>query len=104
MFYIYLLRSQKDSKLYVGLTSDLRRRLKEHNTGLTRSTKNRRPFKLIYYEAYAAFEDAKTRESKLKQFKNSYKELKKRIPHSLQKVVGGKVVPTVGINHCKNKN
>ncbi|MDI6641980.1 MAG: GIY-YIG nuclease family protein [Elusimicrobiota bacterium] len=85
MFYVYLLKSQKDGKLYLGLTSDLRRRIKKHNNGLTKSTKNRRPFTLIYYEAYSAFEDAKLRESKLKQFKNSYKELKKRIPHSLLK-------------------
>lgn len=92
MFYIYLLKSQKDGNLYIGLTSDLRRRIKEHNGGMTRSIKNRRPFKLVYYEAYTAFEDAKMRESKLKQFKNSYKELKKRIPHSLEihKSGGGK--------------
>lgn len=90
MFYVYLLKSQKDDNLYIGLTSDLRRRLEEHSAGLTRSTKNRRPFKLVYYEAYLDFREAKTRESKLKQFKNSYKELKKRIPHSLLKSGGGK--------------
>lgn len=85
MFYVYILKSDKDGKLYVGLTNDLRRRFKEHNTGQNKSTKSRRPFKLAYYEAYLDFKDAEIRETKLKQFKNSYTELKKRIHHSLLK-------------------
>ncbi len=51
-FYIYVLRSLKDKKIYIGKTQDLRRRLKEHNAGKVKSTKNRRPFELVYYEAY----------------------------------------------------
>jgi putative endonuclease len=43
MYYIYLIKSKKDNKLYIGLTTDLRKRLIEHNQGLTKSTKNRRP-------------------------------------------------------------
>ncbi len=62
MFYVYILKSLKDDKLYVGYSSDLKRRLKEHEVGKNFSTKYRRPFKLIYYEAYSAEEDAKTRE------------------------------------------
>jgi len=86
MFYVYIIKSRKDGKLYIGQTSDLRRRIKEHNSGQTRSIKNRRPFFLVYYEAYLDFKDAKTRELKLKKYKNSYSELKKRLPHSLTKI------------------
>ena len=93
MFYVYVLKSEKDGKLYIGQTSDLRRRIKEHNSGQTRSTKSRIPFQLIYYEAYLDFRDVKIREAKLKQFKNSYTELKKRISHSLSnlKVAEGEI-------------
>ena len=78
--------------MYIGVTSDLKKRLQEHNSGKSASTKYRTPFVLIYYEAYLSFKDAIEREKKLKQFKNSYKELKKRISYSLsksKKVVGG---------------
>ncbi len=83
MFYVYVLRSQKDNNLYIGYSSDLRRRLAEHNSGENKSTKNRLPFTLIYYEAYYSDKDARIRENKLKKFKNSYTELKKRIFNSL---------------------
>jgi putative endonuclease len=83
MYYIYLLKSKKDNKLYIGLTTDLKKRIIEHNQGFTRSTKHRRPFVLIYYEAYSSLKDAKIREKRLKNFKNAYTELKKRITNSL---------------------
>jgi len=92
MFYVYFIQSRKDDKMYIGVTSDLKKRLQEHNNGKNTSTKYRIPFTLIYYEAYLSFKDAIKREKKLKQFKNSYKELKKRIFYSLsgsRKVVGG---------------
>jgi len=71
--------------LYIGQTNDLKRRLIEHNSGSNFSTKNRRPFELIYYEAYLSRQDTVIREKKLKKFKNSYKELKKRISNSLER-------------------
>lgn len=83
MFYVYILKSKKDGKLYIGFTSNLRRRFKEHNMGLEKSTKHRIPFILVYYEAYISKKDAEERERKLKHFKNSYSELKKRIADSL---------------------
>jgi putative endonuclease len=56
---MYILKSLKDNKLYIGSTSDLRKRFKEHNLGLAISTKFRRPFKLVYYEAYLSEQDAR---------------------------------------------
>lgn len=66
MFYLYILGSKKDQELYVGSTNDLKKRLQEHNSGKVLSTKPRVPFKLLYYEAYLAEQDARDRESKLK--------------------------------------
>jgi len=51
MFYSYVLKSNVDGKLYIGYTDNLKRRIKEHNTGHTESTKIRKPFELVYYEA-----------------------------------------------------
>lgn len=62
MFYVYVLRSDKDSKLYIGHTDDLRRRFKEHNEGKNFSTKSRLPLELIYYEALPTSEEALRRE------------------------------------------
>lgn len=65
-FYTYVLLSLKDSNNYIGYTNDLRRRIEEHNLGKNFSTKFRRPFKLIYYEACLNKEDALKREDYLK--------------------------------------
>jgi len=66
MYYTYLLKSKTDGGWYTGYTNDLRKRLKEHNAGRTKSTKHRGPFDLIYYEACLNEEDAKAREKYLK--------------------------------------
>jgi len=66
MYYVYVMRSQKDKKFYVGFTSDLQNRLKRHNDGLVESTKFRRPFKVVYYEACVNKDDAIRRERYLK--------------------------------------
>ncbi len=62
MHYVYVLLSLKDEKFYIGLTGDLQRRLKEHNTGKNISTKPRLPLKLLYYEAHLSKKDAARRE------------------------------------------
>jgi len=62
MYYIYILKSLKDNKLYSGYTADLRARLLEYNKGRVESTKHRKPFELIYYEAYLHQQDATPRE------------------------------------------
>jgi len=51
MFYTYILKSLKDQLLYIGWSDDLRLRIKTHNKGLASAIKDRRPLKLIYYEA-----------------------------------------------------
>ena len=76
--YVYLLRSIKDGKFYVGWTTDLKRRLEEHNAGLTRSTKSRTPFELIGYETYSSSELAKKRERTLKHCPRMLSLFKKR--------------------------
>lgn len=79
MFYVYVLKSEKDGKLYVGFTTDLKERVKFHNLGLNKSTSYRRPLKLIYYECYLSEQDARAREKFLKSGRGHevlYKQLK----------------------------
>jgi putative endonuclease len=66
MFYVYVLQSKKDGKLYTGFTSDLKKRLLKHNFGKVFSTKNRRPLLCIYVEICLNEKDAKIREKYLK--------------------------------------
>ena len=66
MFYTYVLRSKLDNKLYVGYSSDLKRRFEEHARGDVEATKFRRPFILIYYEACLSEKNAIKREKYLK--------------------------------------
>ncbi|MCK4781333.1 GIY-YIG nuclease family protein [Candidatus Parcubacteria bacterium] len=83
MYYVYFLKNA-DSKVYVGYTNNLRRRIGEHNRGRGgKYTKYKGPFKLVYYEAYESEKDAKKREDNLKLHKNAYTQLKKRISESL---------------------
>lgn len=66
MIYVYVLKSKKDGKLYIGHTNNLRNRVELHNNGKVISTKYRKPFELIYYEASYNKEDALIRERYLK--------------------------------------
>lgn len=68
MFYVYILHSLKDSKLYTGYTKDLTGRFERHCKGEVFSTKNRRPLELIYYEACLSRDDAIRREKYLKTY------------------------------------
>ena len=69
MYYTYVLKSKKDDKLYTGSTTDLKSRLEKHKKGQVESTKNRRPLKLIYYEACLKESDARRREKTLKSYR-----------------------------------
>jgi putative endonuclease len=66
MYFVYVLRSLKDNNFYTGFTGDLKKRLTEHNEGMTKSTQYRKPFELIYYEACRNRKDALHREKYLK--------------------------------------
>lgn len=57
--YVYLLRSIKINKFYLGWTTDLKRRLDEHNSGKSYYTKSRGPWELINYETYSTVQEAK---------------------------------------------
>jgi putative endonuclease len=61
-YYVYILYSSKDGNLYIGLSQNLKKRIYNHNIGLNKSTRYRRPLKLIYVEAFFNKEDAKNRE------------------------------------------
>ena len=81
-YYVYVLQSIKDAKLYVGFTANLQRRLHEHNTGIVESTKNRRPFQLNYWEGSMNQKDATRREQYLKSaWEKRY--IKNRLKHYL---------------------
>ncbi len=72
MHYVYILISLKDKKFYIGLTNDLKRRIKEHSSGKNQSTSHRRPLKLIYYEAHHNKNDAARREKYFKTTKGKH--------------------------------
>jgi len=81
-FYVYVLRSKVDAKFYTGFTSDISRRLNDHNSGKVFSTKNRTPFDLVYFEYCLHINDATHRE---KYLKTTYgkRYIKQRIKHYL---------------------
>jgi putative endonuclease len=58
MYYFYILRSRRNYKLYLGLTSDLRKRLESHNSLLNKATKAYAPYELIYYAGFKNRKDA----------------------------------------------
>ncbi len=63
MYYIYILKSIKDGRTYVGYTANLAERLKYHNSGRVPATKHRRPLKLLFSERFLTMAEAKKRES-----------------------------------------
>lgn len=88
MYYVYVLFSLKSKRLYTGYTSDLKKRLTEHNLGIGGSyTKKNQPFKLVFYEAFLSKEDAKKQELF---YKSGYgrEVLRGKIEKSLKKVTG----------------
>jgi len=62
MFCVYVLQSLKDLRTYVGYTNNFKRRLKQHNSGLVKSTKHRTPFRLLFQENFNTSQEAKKRE------------------------------------------
>ena len=80
-YYVYILKSKKDNRYYIGSTSDVMARLNFHNKGLQRSTKNRIPFELVLFEEYNAKGEALKREKQIKSWKGG---------EAFQKLIEGK--------------
>ena len=70
--YLYILKSLKNQRFYIGSTDNLERRLIEHNSGSEKSkfTKNNRPFELVFSQEYESLKIARKIEYKLKSFKS----------------------------------
>ena len=84
MYWVYIIKSKKNGSLYIGSTSNLGKRIREHNEGKSRSTKRYIPWVPIYVEGYFLEEEALLREKNLKYFGKVYSQLKRRIRKSLQ--------------------
>ncbi len=65
MYTVYVLKS-KGGKFYKGVTNNLKRRLKEHKRGKTRTTRGMAGLKVVYKEEYQSFEETRKREVYLK--------------------------------------
>jgi len=65
-FYVYVLRSIEFERNYVGFTTNVDRRLKDHNSGRTKSTRPYKPWKVILFERFSSKMEALSREKFLK--------------------------------------
>ena len=84
MYYVYVLQSEaEDDRFYLGSTTDLKRRMQEHNQGKNKSTRGHQ-WKLVYYEAYLSEAASREREHKLKQDGRTKRFLMQRIKTSLK--------------------
>ena len=70
-YFVYILQSEIDESYYIGYTSNLQNRLTEHNSGKTRYTSRKRPWKLVYREEFQDKSEALKREKFLKKQRNS---------------------------------
>jgi len=68
-FFVYVLKSESTHSSYVGYTSNLHKRLFEHNSGKSLSTRGKRPWRLIYEEEYGTRSEAASRERYFKSVK-----------------------------------
>ena len=72
--FVYILASEKNGTLYIGVTSDLVRRLYEHRNGLVDGfSRNYSVHRLVYYERHATIDEAIVREKQLKKWKRLWK-------------------------------
>lgn len=77
MISVYVIRSLKDNGYYIGISNNIDNRIKKHNSGGVYSTKDRRPFELIYTEEFKTYSLARFREKEIKSYKggNKFKKL-----------------------------
>lgn len=83
LHHVYVIQSRKTKELYFGFTSDLSKRLEEHNAGRVVSIADKRPWEYVYCESYRSEKDARIREQKLKQYGNARTYIKNRLKESL---------------------
>ena len=69
MYYVYVIQSQSSSRYYTGVTSDITQRIRHHNSGANKSTKNKGPWILVYKEEFEDKESAWKRERQIKKYK-----------------------------------
>jgi putative endonuclease len=69
-YYTYILQSLRDGSFYTGVTENLEIRLSEHNSGLSKYTSTKKPWKIVYYEFFDDLSSARKRESFLKKQRN----------------------------------
>ena len=80
MHYVYILKSEVLGKYYVGYTSNLEKRIKDHNAGRSVFTKNGVPWKIVYSETLEDRKSAWLREHQIKSYKSG-EAFKKLIKH-----------------------
>jgi len=80
MFIVYIIQSSRTKKYYIGFTSDLEQRIKHHNSGANKSTRNKGPWEIVYKEEFQDKKDAWTREKQIKSYKSG-QAFKKLIEH-----------------------
>ncbi len=83
MFNVYIIQSDISGKYYIGCTDNLERRLHEHNKGLSKYTKNQRPWVLRYSEEYDNLSIARAREKQIKSWKSRT---------AIEKLINGPIV------------
>lgn len=69
MAYVYILQSVKNGRYYIGSTRDLKRRLKEHSQGKTKSLENILPVRLVFSQTFENYSMARKIEARLKKLK-----------------------------------
>lgn len=91
MWHVYVLRSKKNGNLYVGISENVFDRVRQHNAGMTISTKPHRPYELVHHEAVGTRQEARTRELQLKSGTG-----REQIKRMYSKAASGTCLPKVG--------
>jgi len=73
-YYVYILASKRNGTLYIGVTNDLDRRVRQHKEGLVPGFTRKYGVKmLVYFEEFGDIRDAIVRETRLKKYKREWK-------------------------------
>lgn len=84
MYFVYVIKNRRTGKVYIGFTSDLKKRIELYKSEFGGDKEaETSPFSLVYYEAYRAEQDARKRENNIRLDKRGHVQLKARIKKSL---------------------